>query len=286
VLPAGEYKVSAESGQARQEQNVTVAPATGTTFDATLATGRLEVSATRGNAAGQGEPVSDGITYVIYQDDPDAPLGRREVARSAAPSPVFTLPARTYYVTARSAGSEAREQIALGPGDVVKRTLPLAVAQLDLSATLDGAPAPESLPLAFIVTQLDAEPREVVRTAAKEPRLELSAGKYRVEAVVGATNVKAATEIAIAAGQSQKMIFRLEAGHLTLRRVDEQSGAGDVLWEIKDENRHTVLRTSQPEPTALLAPGRYTVTSDTRERPLQSVIEVKAGENRTIEIGG
>jgi Ca-activated chloride channel family protein len=287
VLPAGEYRVSAENGLAREEQTVTVAPATGTTFDATLATGQLELSATRGNAAGQDEPMSDGVTYIIYEDDPDAPLGRREVTRSAAPAPVFTLPARTYYVTARSSGAEAREQIAIGAGDVVKRTLPLALAHLSLSATLDDAPAPESLPLAFSVVRLDGEPHEIARTAVKEPQLDLSAGRYRLEASVGATNVKAATEIALAAGQAHKVVLKLEAGNVTLKRADEQgAGVGDVFWEIKDANRHTILRTSQPQPTALLAPGHYVVTSETRERPLQSAIEVKAGENRTIEIGG
>ncbi len=287
VLPAGTYRVSAENGLAHQEQAVTVAPATGTTFDATLATGQLELSATRGNTADQGEPMTDGVTYIIYEDDPDAPLGRREVTRSAAPTPTFTLPARTYYVTARSSGAEAREQIAIGAGDVVKRTLPLALAHLSLSATLGSAPPPESLPLAFSVVRLDGEPREVVRTAAKEPQLDLSAGHYRIEARVGATNVTAATEVTLGAGQSQKIALKLDAGHVTLKRADEQgAGVGDVFWEIKDENRHTVLRTSQPQPTALLAPGDYIVMSETRERPLQSAIQVKAGENRTIEIGG
>lgn len=287
VLPAGEYRVSAENGLAREEQKVTVEPATGTTFDATLATGQLELSATRGNAAGAGEPMSDGVTYIIYEDDPDAPLGRREVARSAAPAPIFTLPARTYYVTARSSGAEAREQIAIGAGDVVKRTLPLALAHLSLSATVDDKPAPESLPVAFSVVRLDGEPREVVRTAAKAPELDLSAGRYRLEARVGATNVKAATEIQVGAGQSQKVAMKLQAGHVTLKRADlDGAGLGDVFWEVKDANRHTVLRTSQPQPTALLAPGNYVVSSETRERPLQSAFEVKAGENRTIEIGG
>jgi Ca-activated chloride channel family protein len=287
VLPAGEYSVVAENGLARQEQNVTVAPATGTTFDATLATGRLELSATRGSAAGQGEPMTDGVTFIVYEDDPDAPLGRREVTRSAAPSPAFTLPARTYYVTARSSGAEAREQIAIGAGDVVKRTLPLALAHLSLSATLDGVAAPDSLPVAFSVVQLDGEPHEVARTAAREPQLDLSAGHYRLEATVGATNVKSATEIVLSPGQSQKVALKLEAGNVTLKRADgEAAGIGDVYWEIKDKDRRTVLRTSQPQPTALLAPGRYIVTSETRDRPLQSAIDVKAGENRTIEIGG
>ena len=37
---------------------------------------------------------------------------------------------------------------------------------------------------------------------------------------------------------------------------------------------------------ALLAPGRYVVTSETRDQALRGAFEVKAGETRTIEIGG
>jgi Ca-activated chloride channel family protein len=143
------------------------------------------------------------------------------------------------------------------------------------------------MPLVFSVIRLDGEPREIVRTIAKEPDLDLSAGHYRIEAALGATNVRTATEIALAAGQAQKIVLKLAAGHVTLRLAGEQaSSAGDVFWEVEDEQRHTVLRTSQPQPTALLAPGRYLVTSETRDRPLRGVIELKAGEQRTFEIGG
>ncbi len=47
-----------------------------------------------------------------------------------------------------------------------------------------------------------------------------------------------------------------------------------------------MLRTSQPQPAALLGPGRYIVMSETRDRQLLSTFELKAGENRTIDIGG
>ncbi len=285
VLPAGSYQVSAEDGLARQQQTVKIAPATGTTFDAILATGRLELSAARGVDAA--EPMTDGVTFIVYEDDPDAPGGRREVIRSAAPSPAFTLPAGTYYVTARTAGAEAKDQIALGPGDVVKRTLPLALSRLQLSATLDGKPAPDDLPLVYTVYRLDKEPREVVRTAAKDPTLELSAGRYRLEVAVSATNVKAAAEIALSPGQNQKVALKLEAGHVTLKlAADEPTSAGDVYWEIKDAQQHTVLRTSQPQPVALLGPGRYVVMTETGDRQLLSTFEVKAGESRTIDISG
>ena len=283
VLPAGDYRVTVEAGAARQEQDVKIAAATGTTLDAILATGRLELSATRGAASGQGDPVTDGVTYILYEDDPDAPQGRREVARSGAAAPDFTLPAGTYYVTARMPTAEVREQIAIGAGDVVKRALPLALAHLQLAATLDGAPVPGSMPLTFRVVRLDTEPREIVRTISQEPDLDLSAGRYRIEASLGATNVIAATEIALAAGQAQKIILKLEAGNVTLKRGGAAAAAGDTFWEVRDSKHRTVLRSSQPEPTVLLAPGRYVVSADTRERPLNTAIEVKAGERRTFD---
>lgn len=284
VLPAGEYKVTAESGNASQEQKVNIAAATGTTFDATLATGRLELSATRGSTGNEGEPVTEGVTFIVYEDDPEAPQGRREVARSAAPSPAFTLPAGTYYVTARTSGAEAREQIAIGAGDIVKRVLPLALARVSLSAKLDDAAPPEHLPLTFTAVRLP-DSHEVARTVAREPQLELSAGQYRLEAVLGTTNVKAATEITLRPGQTQKVTLDLQAGEITLTHPGD-AGGSDVLWEIKDDSRHTVLRTSRPQPTALLAPGQYVVTSETRDGELQGTLTVKAGERRTFEIGG
>jgi Ca-activated chloride channel family protein len=282
VLPAGNYRVTAEAGAARQEQDVTITAATGTTVDAQLATGRLELSASRAGPSAQPDLMTDGVTYVLYEDDPDAPQGRREVARSAAAAPDFTLPAGTYYVLARTQTAEAREQIAIGAGDVVKRTLSLALAHLELSATLGGAAVPSDLPLTFRVVRLDPEPREVVRTTAREPVVDLSAGRYRIEAMAGATNVLAATDVALAAGQNQKLALKIDAGNVTLRR-----GPGaDVFWEIRDAKQRTVARSSQSEPTLLLAPGRYIVNSETAERPLSSVIEVKAGEHRTFDFSG
>jgi Ca-activated chloride channel family protein len=283
VLPAGEYQVTAENGTARQTERVKIAAATGTTFTALLATGRLELSAARGTDAN--EPLTDGLTYIIHEDDPDAPGGRREVARSGAPNPAFTLPAGTYYITARTANAEVRDQIAIGPGDVVKRILPFGLARLQLSATLDGKPAPSDLPLVYTVYRLDGEQREVLRTVTKDPVLDLSAGRYRVEAAVSATNVRATADYAVASGQNLKAAIKLDAGHVTLNLVN-RPGSGDVYWEIKNAEQHTVLRTSQPQPATLLAPGRYTVMTETGDQQLLSTFEVKAGENRTIDISG
>jgi Ca-activated chloride channel family protein len=286
VLPAGDYVVSAQNGVARQQGNVTIAPATGTSFNSILASGQLDLSATRGTAAVPGEPLAGGVTFILHRDDPDAPQGRREVVRSAAPAPSFTLPAGTYYVTARMPTAEVREQIALGAGDAVKRSVPMALAHVKLSATLGGQPPTNANPITYRVVRLGSEPHEVVRTIAKDPEFELSAGQYRLEASLGASNVIAATELTLAAGQAQKVTLPLEGGSLTLKRSGKATLAGDIFWEVQDEKNRTVLRSSQPQPTAVLAPGRYVVSADTAETPLHGAIEVKANEHRTFDFSG
>jgi Ca-activated chloride channel family protein len=284
VLPAGDYVVTAQNGLARQQSGVTIAPAVGTSFNSTLASGTLELSATRGTAAVPGEVVADGVTFILHQDDPDAPQGRREVARSAAPAPTFMLPAGTYYVTARTATSEARDQLAIGAGDVVKRALPLSLAQVKLSATLVGQPPTGAAPITYRVLRLGTEPHEVARTIAKDPEFELSAGQYRFEASLGGSNVIATVDLALGAGQTQKINLPLLGGSLTLKRTDTGT-PGDIFWEVRDEKQKTVLRSSQPQPTAVLAPGRYVVSAETSS-PLMSSIEIKANEHRTFDFTG
>ncbi len=284
VLPEGDYIVRAQDGPSYQEQTVKVVPGAATTFDAALATGRLKLSASRGRSSVK--PMSDGITFLVYEDDPESPKGRKEVARSAAPSPTFTLPAGTYYITARTAAAEVRQQIALGPGEFVTRILPLDLSRVKLSAKLDDAPPPANMPIVYEVMRLDGDPREIARTIASNPEFELSPGRYRFEALLGAMNVKASQELTLTAGQSHDIKLKLQAGRVTFKLGGNQSGfgTGDVFWEIKDGNQRTILRTSRPQPSAFLAPGRYVVESETRNQRFRTAFELKAGEDRTLTV--
>lgn len=284
ILPAGEYLVRVQNGNARQESKVSIAPATGTTFNSVLAAGTLTLSAARGTAAAPGDAYSDDVTFILYQDDPDAPQGRREVARSAALTPTFVLPAGTYYITARTPTSEVRELIALGAGDTVQRTLALSMAHIKLAATLGGQALTAAEPITFRVVRMGAEPHEVLRTTEKSPELDLSAGRYRLEASLGDSNVIAATEINLAAGQAQKITLPLEAGRVTLKHPEAAGLASNVFWEVRDAKQRIVLRSSQSAPTALLSPGKYLVSAQTNSTPLSNTIEVKANEHRTFDL--
>ncbi len=179
-----------------------------------------------------------------------------------------------------------REQLASSPGDAVKRSVPLALARVKLVATLGGQPPTPANPVTFRIVRLDGEPREIARTIAKEPEFDLSAGRYRIEALLGGSNVISATEMPLAAGQAQKITLALEGGSVTLKHDVPGSTRGDVYWEVRDEKQRTVLRSSQSEPTAVLAPGRYVVSAETAEQPLRNAIEIKANEHRTFDFSG
>ena len=101
----------------RAEQTVTITAGRLFAVDIPLNAARLQLT-TAGDGAAARLPI-----FSVLEDDPDAPGGRREVARSAAQPAEFVLPPGTYYAYARQGAVEARERLAVGPGEVVRRTL-------------------------------------------------------------------------------------------------------------------------------------------------------------------
>ena len=127
---------------------------------------------------------AEALIFSVAEDDPDAPSGRREVARSAARQADFVLPPGTYYVIARLGSIEARESLAVGPGDVVKRTLGCrGTAGACDQAGRHGRGASEPSPTASSAST--ALPRRRSRPAAPAPVLLLLGGRYRVEGRYG-----------------------------------------------------------------------------------------------------
>ena len=280
IVAAGRHRRPAPTGTARGARPGEASARQEGRRGLQLGVGRLELSA---QSHALGAPPAR-VLYRVSVDDPDAPGGRREIARTAAPTPVMYLPTGTYYVTATAGAAEARERIAIGPGDTVRRMLALSSARLSVVVSVNGAdPAPDQQ-VVVDVERVGQPSERVARSVQKRPKFVLSEGKYAVTASLGAYNVRTTTQITLAAGDTRELPLRLAAGTLSLRHPAGHH-ATPPLCETRDERGSVAWRTNQPNPRALLAPGPYRVTCGARRPPLQRTLTIGAGEQHVIDIG-
>jgi Ca-activated chloride channel family protein len=282
ILAAGTYNVTIADGGVHQSKSVTLAAGADTAVDFTLGTGRVELSA---GLREDGGAIED-VTYAISEDDPDSPDGRREVARSRAPTAAFTLPSGTYYVSARSGDGEVRQRIAVGPGDVIKRALILPLVPVKISALIGGQPAAANQGVVYSVTALDGERREITRSVLPELMVTLMPGRYRIVAQLDAHHLTAAEEITVEAGKSLSLALKFDAGEVSLKSGGPSAVLpGDAFWEITDAKGKPVWHAMAASAKALLVPGHYTVHLEVRDKRTEAAFEVRSGERKVVEIG-
>ena len=281
LLPAGRFVVRVEVGLVHAERSIVVPQGSQGHLDVVLDAARLQVfSVGRDGSGGLEAPI-----FSVDEDDPDAPKGRREVARSAMRQADFILPPGTYYVVARQGGIEARERLALGPGEGARRALAVAVGRLALATKVPGLEA-RSDPVAYRVERIDVANAEPIITSRPMPVLVLAPGRYRVEGRYGTVNARSVREVEVKPGQTQQLTLEPQAATAKLRLLARAGGAGggDVFWEIRDEAGKTVWTTAEPEPSATLQAGRYVIRAEVRERSYDRAVELRSGESRLVEV--
>jgi Ca-activated chloride channel family protein len=280
VLPAGPYAVRVEDGLAEQTADVAIAEGARADVAPVLGTGQLELSAV---AAASGQPL-DEVVYVIAEDDPDQPQGKREVARSADPKARFTLAAGTYYIAARAGSAETHDRIALGSGAVIQHVASFNVVRLAVSAGEGSGGAPDASPARPIVIRVladDDSHREVARANAAASEFQLPPGRYSVEALISGSSVRAAMPVDLSNGRDAKVQIKLDSGEVTVGGP----GAGTGTWQVKDSGGRTVMHSGAGESaTARLSPGRYVLVSDGGNGPAEQAFELKAGESRVLKV--
>jgi Ca-activated chloride channel homolog len=281
LLPAGRYLVHVEQGLVRAERSVVVPPGSAGRIDIALNAARLLLSAAGQETAGAG----DVVVFSVVEDDPDAPKGRREVVRSTGRQADFVVPPGTYYVVARVGSVEARERLAVGPGDVVRRTLTLAGGRLSLATKPAGAGWGAEELVSYRVERLDSATPEVIVTSRPAPVLALMSGRYRVVGRLGTVNARAVRDVEVRPGQSQQLLLEPQAASLKLRLLASGTPVlADVLWDIREEAGAPVWSTGQPDPSLVLQAGRYVVRAETREKRVERTLELRAGEARILEM--
>ncbi len=275
LVPAGKYAVEVTDGLARTVQTIDIAAGAAARADLVLNTGRLELSAT----AFDGGPALDRVLYLISADDPAAPEGRREVARSTAMLATFTLQAGTYYITARHGAAEHRDQVAISSGDIVKRTLVLGVGQLTVKPTIPEAMAPKARATVTRVYEAGTSKRLVGQSTAAIPAFILSAGRYRVEAQLGMSNIRAEQIVDLTAGGAVTTDLNLQAVEVSIAGIASASAQA----AMRDASGRVVWRSRSGDGfKALVAPGDYVIEVDGGTG--KKSVSVKPGAPMTVDI--
>lgn len=285
VLAPGTYTVSMTDGQSRHERQVKLALGDEVVIsDLAPGSGRMQLSA----VAQEGGPPLTDVTYSIFEDAPDRPDGRREVQRSAAAQPDFTLPPGTYYVVARSGYAETRQQLALSAGDTLKKAIVLQAAPLKITADVGGTPVTAAAAPAFRVTSLDGDKRLVARVNAPEFNGLINAGRYHIAVALESHAAGASQDVTVEPGKPLSVTLKIDAGEVALKPPAGFPAAvpGDIFWEIREAGGgRPVWHGSVLQPRVLLAPGRYDVRVDARDRSLQAAFEVARGQHFDLELG-
>lgn len=276
VLPAGTWLLVARDGHARVERTVTVTEGKHQEVELPLDASRLTIERQQG-------PLRDPVLLAVLEDDPDSPGGRREIARTLATRAEFVVPAGTYTVLARSGSIETRERVSIRAGESQTRTIALTAGRLMPTARVSDQG--EGLQWRLVRAE---DGREMARSGDAAPVFDAPPGFYRLEARLGSQNALVTRDIDLKSGAEQRLTLEVPVGRVRLKAADAAVGLGlsEVFWEISDDKGGLVWRTSQMEPALALAPGRYRLRTETRDRSLISTFEVRAGDTRTIEIGG
>ncbi len=279
VVP-GSYAVTLTAGPTRIERHVTVAAGQRVAIDPPLDLGEVEIQV----LAAAGGALADGAVITIFEDDPDAPLGRREVLRSAANGGVFALSAGTYSSTARLSGLEIRDRFAVKVGEREHRTMVMEIARLSVAAKLPGR-LEASEPISLRLERVD-DARDISQANRGTATFVVSAGRYRLEARTGYGSVRVEREVDLRAGAREETTFEIPAGGLQLRMVEAGKTAPvtDVSWEVLDRSGRVIWLAHQTEARPILAPGRYTVRGDLRGRQVTRDVEVRSGEISALEM--
>jgi Ca-activated chloride channel homolog len=280
-LPPGKWIARLSEGLASRDLPLDIRAGATADLGATWPFARLAVTLA-------GEPAESRYpaTIILFEDDPDAPRGRREIQRATVGGGDLVVPSGTYAVVVRQGAVEARDRVALLGGETTSRTITLAAARVKLSSRLAGATAPTAQaqpePVAYRLERLDVVPPEIFTANRNLAELDIPAGRYRIEARHGLVNARASREVTLTGGQATAIALEQQAG--TIRLAGPPGALGDLLWEILDETAHPLWSTAQASPIATLQAGRYIVRLDHRGKRLERRVEIRVGDTRTIEL--
>lgn len=289
LVPAKPLALVLEQAELRSVWPIEIAPGQVRELDVGQTGGRvtLDLLASVGGPQAASLPFANqAVVFTLEEDDPDAPNGRREIARSASPAAEFVVAPGTYVVAASRGPIETRDRINVVAGEIVRRSLPLAASRLVLGAKLGRtATMPSDRPEdSFVVTKLDVGRDASFLLQGPAAVVDVPPGRYRVEARRNNAAIKAEQIIEIRAGEFKAVTLEYQAGALRLDLTDAVSPGDPVAWRIVNGAGRLVESGDEIVATTLLATGRYTVKTESRGKRREVVVEIRAGEINGVRL--
>lgn len=289
LVPARPLVLSLEQAELRSAWPIEMTAGQVREVDVGQAGGRvtLDLLASIGGPQAASLPFANqAVVFRLEEDDPDAPKGRREIARSASPAAEFVVAPGTYLVTAMRGPIETRDRINVVAGEIVRRSLPLAASRLVLGAKLGRTAAlPTDRPEdSFVVTKLDADREIPFLLQGPAAVIDVPPGRYRVEARRNNAAIKAEQVVEIRAGEFKAVTLEYQAGALRMDMTEAVSPGDPVAWRIIDAAGRLVESGDESVATTLLPAGRYTLKAESRGRRREVAVEIRTGEINGIRL--
>ncbi len=254
---AGRYRLTAEHGYAAASVDVTVEAGKTVIAEPVLNCGTLVLE----TAPSPDTSTRQDIIYLVYEDGAGA--RGREIARSAADKPSFSLPAGRYRVVARSGLAEMETTVSIAPGQTVRENLTLQGGKLRLASKRsgDGKTLTDTVHYTLhrlagdtVVKQLDPG-----RVAALGREMFVASGRYRIESRLGGENAVESVEVEILPGSSHTLTFEHKAAEIRLSLTGKQGGPAlsGVIWTVLAGDGAVVTTTQDFAPKLMLKPGTY-----------------------------
>ena len=265
------------------------APATGDRGDRPLALGNLKQVTLSAQLTAESPELTQGVIWRVFRPEPGDDGKLPLVADEQGGTRVIALEPGSYLVHAAFGRAGATKRITVG-NDEQRENFILEAGGLKLDAVLaNGMPIPPSK-LKFSISEAaegsDGDRALIVPNVSPNSIVRLNAGVYHVVSTYGVVNAVIRSDIRVEAGKLTEATVEHKAAQLTLKLVRASGGEAiaDTSWSVLTESGDVVRESVGPFASMVLAEGNYAVVAKNRDRIYQKDFEVKAGQNRDVEV--
>ncbi|MGI9412940.1 MAG: vWA domain-containing protein [Hyphomicrobiales bacterium] len=280
TVPAGEYYLTAEVGDASIGTNIAIAPGEATRVALVLGAGVLAPTAYYSEG---GDPVK-GAYFRVYKAQQNAD-GQRKQVTAGGGKPKFKLPASKYYVTAEIGDAVIGKDVEIKAGEAVDVAMVLGAGIVVPTAHYaEGSDSVKGVYFRVFAAEQNADgQRKQIAAGGGKPKFKLPSGKYWITAKIGDALV--GRDIEVRAGERTDVAVVLDAGVLALFASASQGGdpVKKVYFRVYDlkkdiEGNRKQLTAGGGAPKFKLPAGKYLATAKWGDATARMEVEVTAGQ--------